>query len=226
MGTLQPPPWQALHAENYNARMKAKSDALMADILASASQRNAILTDPAALHAELFADFTPEGYAEYAGTYRGTPGTSLTGRISGAPSVLTGDAYPLAHPDDVGRLMTRYLSDLNVFRRRASDDHTANLGDLAYAFAQFGYIHPFLDGNGHVQRALFAALATEFGYPISSRFAIHPRPFDALLAIALERFSKAMPYELPHRIGEIMEYLGFFLDGPFNAPGMNLLPEY
>jgi hypothetical protein len=32
-------------------------------------------------------------------------------------------------------------------------------------------------------------MATDFGYPLSPRFAIHPRPFDRLLATALEIFS-------------------------------------
>lgn len=30
---------------------------------------------------------------------------------------------------------------------------------LTYLFCWFGKIHPFLDGNGHDQRALFAAAA-------------------------------------------------------------------
>jgi hypothetical protein len=45
--------------------------------------------------------------------------------------------------------------------------------------------------NGHIQRAIFAAMATNFGYALSPRFAIHPRPFDRLLALALEILTRA-----------------------------------
>ena len=47
-----------------------------------------------------------------------------------------------------------------------TDDYGKLLG-LTYSFSWFGKVHPFLDGNGHIQRALFAAMATEFGYPLS-----------------------------------------------------------
>ena len=50
--------------------------------------------------------------------------------------------------------------------------------------------HGLLDGNGHVQRAVFAVIATEFGFPLSPRFAFHPQPFGRLLASALETFSR------------------------------------
>ena len=89
---------------------------------------------------------------------------------------------------------------------------------LAYAFCRFGKIHPFIDGNGHVQRAVFAVMATEFGFPLSPRFAIHPRPFDRLLAAALELFGRAPEDEEQEDLGLVAEYLAFFLDGPFNAP--------
>ena len=89
---------------------------------------------------------------------------------------------------------------------------------LAYTFCRFGQIHPFLDGNGHVQRAVFVVMATEFGFLLSPRFVIHPRPFDRLLAVALENFGRAPEDEEQEDLGLVAEYLGFFLDGSFNAP--------
>jgi hypothetical protein len=97
------------------------------------------------------------------------------------------------------------------------DDYGKLLG-LAYTFCWFGKIHPFLDGNGHVQRAIFAAMATDFGYPLSPRFAIHPRPFDRLLATALEIFTRAPAGKENEELALVAEYLAFFLDGPLNAP--------
>ena len=80
---------------------------------------------------------------------------------------------------------------------------------LTYTFCRFGKIHPFLDGNGHAQRAVFAVMATEFGFPLSPRFAIHPRPFDRLLAIALETFTRAPADEEQEDLGLVAEYLAF-----------------
>ena len=91
-----------------------------------------------------------------------------------------------------------------------------------YAFCRLGKIHPFIDGNGHVQRAVFAVMATEFGFPLSPRFAIHPRRFDNLLAVALENFGWAPEEEEQEDFGLVGEYLGFFLDGPFDAPRKNV----
>ena len=61
-------------------------------------------------------------------------------------------------------------------------------------------------------------MATEFGFPLSPRFAIHPRPFDRLLATALELFGRASEDEEQEELGLVAEYLAFFLEGPFNAP--------
>ncbi len=103
----------------------------------------------------------------------------------------------------------------------SANDHQKLLG-LAYTFCWFGKIHPFLDGNGHVQRAIFAAMATEFGYPLSARFAIHPRSYDRLMGIALELFTRASSGAEVQELPLVAEYLGFFLDGPFNAPRKNM----
>lgn len=66
--------------------------------------------------------------------------------------------------------------------------------------------------------AIFAAMATDFDYPLSPRFVIHPHPFDRLLAIALEIFTRAPAGKENEELGLVAEYLAFFLDGPFNAP--------
>lgn len=58
---------------------------------------------------------------------------------------------------------------------------------------------------------------SELGYPLSARFAIHPRPFDRLLAIALEIFTRAPSGKENEELGLVAEYLAFFLEGSFNA---------
>ena len=90
---------------------------------------------------------------------------------------------------------------------------------LAYTLCcRFGKTHPFLDGNGHVQRAVFAVMAAVFDFPLSPGFVIHPRSFDRLLAAALEMFGRASADEEREELDLVAEDLAFFLDGPFNAP--------
>nr|WP_313634985.1 Fic family protein [Brevundimonas diminuta] len=213
-----PPKWQAHEVAGYDTEMAAKCATLLVDIQADQARRLAILDDPRDLHRELFGSFAPAAYPEYAGTYRGAVGTSLQGRVSGSDSQFPdGKAYTFVPPLEVDGRITRLMSALRDFLSGSAPGQYSNLLALAYGFCWFGKIHPFLDGNGHVQRAIFAAMATELGYPLSPRFAIHPRPYDRLLAIALETFTTAPPETADGEVGLVAEYLAFFLDGPFDA---------
>ena len=217
--TSSPPTWQAHSSANYDATMTGRCSALLARIIADPASRQAILSDPRNLHRALFASFTPPNHGEYAGSYRGTPGTSLADRrISSASQMEVGGEFEFCRPAEVPARMDRLLQETGDLLRDVSADDFGKLIALAYTFCWFGKIHPFLDGNGHVQRAIFAAMATEFGYPLSARFAIHPRPYDRLLATALEIFSCAPVGKENEELGLVAEYLAFFLDGPFNAP--------
>ena len=217
--TSSPPTWQAHNAAVYDSTMTARCSTLLAEILADPARRQAILSDPRDLHRELFASFAPSGHGEYAGSYRGTPGTSLAGRrISADSQMEPGTQYEFCAPAEVPARMDQLLRQTRDLLGDASTDDFGKLIALTYTFCWFGKIHPFLDGNGHVQRAIFAAMATEFGYPLSSRFAIHPRPYDRLLATALEIFTRAPGGEENGELGLVAEYLAFFLNGPFDAP--------
>lgn len=216
-----PPIWQAHSAAGYDCTMKAQCGILLDEIVADASRRRAVLAKPRDLHRELFAAFTPLGYDEYAGTYRGTPGTALVSRELSSRSILNPEeSYAFCDSAEVPERMNHLLEETQQLLgdgKNNGNDYD-KLVVLAYTFCWFGKTHPFLDGNGHVQRAIFAAMATEFGYPLSARFAIHPRPFDCLLALALETFARAPIGEENQELAMSAEYLGFFLDGPFNAP--------
>lgn len=213
-----PPPWQAHDTASYDAMMTDRCSTLLAEIVTDPACRMAILVNPRDLHRTLFAPFTPPGYSEYAGTYRGTPGTTLAGRRMTAESQLEkGGQFEFCLPGEVPARMELLLDHTQAWLREASADNYTKLLGVSYTFCWFGKIHPFLDGNGHVQRAIFAAMATEFGFPLSARFAIHPRPYDRLLATALEIFTRAPANEENGELALIAEYLAFFLDGPFNA---------
>jgi len=222
-----PPKWQAHDAVDYDRTMGAQCGNLLNEIVTDSSRRRSILTKPQELHRELFASFVPPGFDEYAGTYRGTLGTLLVGRETTSPSQLHNGSYAFCASSDVPERIERLLDETRGFlydtNSKANDYQ--NLLGLAYTFCWFGKIHPFLDGNGHVQRAIFAAMATEFGYPLSARFAIHPRPYDRLLATALEIFTRAPEGEEVQELPLAAEYLAFFLDGPFNAPRKHVSGE-
>jgi fido (protein-threonine AMPylation protein) len=214
-----PPMWQAHNSADYDATMTERCSDLLAKIVSDQACRQAILSDPRDLHCELFASFAPQKHDEYAGSYRGTPGTSLADRRVSAESLLeAGGEYEFCQPSEVPAQMDRLLQQTRSLLGDSTADDFGKLIALAYTFCWFGKIHPFLDGNGHVQRAIFASMATEFGYALSARFAIHPRPYDRLLATALEIFSCAPIGKENEELGLVAEYLGFFLDGPFNAP--------
>jgi fido (protein-threonine AMPylation protein) len=216
--TSPPPPWQAHNAAGYDSTMTARCTKLQAEIIADPVRRQTILSDPRDLHRELFGSFAPVRHEEYAGCYRGTPGTSLSDRrIHSASQLEPSRRYEFCLPGEVPARMDQLLQQTLDLLSDASTEDFGKLLALTYTFCWFGKIHPFLDGNGHVQRAIFAAMATEFGYPLSARFAIHPRPYDRLLATALEIFTRAPVGQEMGEVGLVAEYLAFFLNGPFNA---------
>jgi fido (protein-threonine AMPylation protein) len=143
--------------------------------------------------------------------------------VMGGPSVLVpGQMFGFLESKKVPAAMTRLTGEVRQAMVEADSDW-ARLSTLAYLFATFGFNHPFLDGNGHVQRALFAAAAIEMGIPLSNRFAIHPRSYDMLLAHALESYTR-FPNRRVEWLSAIAEYLAQWLAGPFDAPGSGLAP--
>lgn len=185
-----------------------------------------VLQDSRGLHRTFFLPFAQSSHLEYAGTYRGTVGTSLEGRIMGAPSLVEPGCEfafegPAGLPEKVAYLLGQVIPELEPARRAGP---YAQLLLLTHLFCWFGKLHPFLDGNGHIQRALFAALALELGIPLSSRFALHPRSYDRLLAWPLEMFTRAEESERPNYIAMVAEYLAAWLAGPFDQPGSGIPP--
>lgn len=222
--TKAPPPWQAHSASDFDVAMGVRCAELLVQIRTDPALRQGILADPRGLHEDLFLRFAPPGHPEYAGTYRGTPGTTLESRRMLAPSELEpGTEFEFAAPAEVPARMQKLLAETSGLLADKSNDDTGKLIGLSYTFCWFGKVHPFLDGNGHVQRAVFAAVATEFGFTLSKRFAIHPRPYDRLLATALEMFTRSPQGDENGELALVAEYLGFFLDGSFEAPRKNLL---
>ncbi|MBN9603064.1 MAG: Fic family protein [Afipia felis] len=152
--TKHPPRWQAHTAKDYDAAMSARCGQLSAEIVADPHRRKAILADPLDLHRELFAPFAPSDHPEYAGTYRGTPGTALFDRrISAGSQLEPGKDYEFCLPGEVAPRMTELLKNSRDLLADTNADDFGRLVALTYTFCWFGKIHPFLDGNGHIDDA-------------------------------------------------------------------------
>lgn len=144
----------------------------------------------------------------------------------GAPQIFDLEqSFVFEEPEKVVAALDFMLSEV---RRELIPAQTATpyvqLLTLTHLFCWFGKIHPFLDGNGHIQRALFAAAAAELDIPLASRFTIHPRPFDRLLAWPLEMFTRAKPDQREHFLAMVAEYLSSWLAGPFDRPASGIAP--
>jgi hypothetical protein len=66
--TSSPPRWQAHDTADYDSKMTLQCSKLLDEIINDPARRQAILSDPRALHCELFTSFAPPCYSEYAGT--------------------------------------------------------------------------------------------------------------------------------------------------------------
>ena len=129
------PPWQAHAAGSYDSTMTDRCSTLLAEITADPARRQAILADPRDLHRTLFASFTPPGHIEYAGTYRGTPGTTLAGRRMSSESQLeVGGQFEFCLPDEVLARMNLLLDHTQQWLRDASANDYGKLLGLSYTF--------------------------------------------------------------------------------------------
>jgi hypothetical protein len=79
------PKWQPDQHQNYDGALHAACSAELSNLLAAPEEeRGAFLKDLRDLHQTLYALLSPDDYPEYAGTYRGTKGTTLEHRRVGA----------------------------------------------------------------------------------------------------------------------------------------------
>lgn len=216
------PKWQAHLSEGYDDAMSAVGAEVVARLHADRDFRLATLRDPRRLHADIFREFAPSTHPEYAGTYRGTPLTPLEHRAVGAALLLVPDAtFNFEAPEGLPAKVDRFLSDFtDQLGLARSKTPRIQLLCLAELFCNWGRLHPFLDGNGHIQRILFAAAAIEMGIPLSTRFAVHPRTYDELLAFPLEMFTRSNGASRYRDM--VAEYVSTWLSGPFDAPGSGI----
>jgi hypothetical protein len=156
--------------------------------------RLALICDSRPLHLALFGGLAPPGWPDAAGTWRGTPGTSvadapravfLARRLPG----LRGRDLCLPAADVAAAMedLTARLRDL-WDRCPGADDpwRDAAYRALADVTARFFAIHPFMDGNGHVWRLCLPMIAARLGLQMRADWTIDRRPYGPEFSLALQ----------------------------------------
>jgi fido (protein-threonine AMPylation protein) len=185
---LSAPEWRPEDHPKYNQHLAAISDEIMLEIQSNPEARLALLRNPRYIHARLYGPLTPRGYEEYAGTYRGTIGTSLeTRQVQAVSAIDQNRSRNFVAPEKVSTFVTQFCSLIEELAHVAMADKTiVKFNRAVRLFYVFGMVHPFLDGNGHVQRLIFAAAVLHQGLVLKDSWSIHPRPYDVEIARAFE----------------------------------------
>lgn len=145
----------------------------------------AVLADPRALHRALFHDLTPEDSPEMAGNFRGSDYPSLNqSEILFAFNDTQGTAH-FARPYQVAGLMTQYGALMRACGFRSAATVGEKLAVVSPLLVLFGLIHPFIDGNGHMQRLTAQCLFERAGFAMSRDWRVHPCPYQEEMHRAL-----------------------------------------
>lgn len=188
--------WHPHDHPDYDAVLAPRSSAELAEILTGEPEAvEAFLRDTRPSHRRLYASLTPPEHPEYAGTYRGEPGTSLEGRRAGASLVTRDGERGFIEPDKVRHHVDKSLGLVidSLVAPPATDGPAQLFQRAAKVFYVFGLIHPYLDGNGHIQRLVFAAaVARHRSLTLLPSWTIHPRPYDIEMAEAFEQGHAAL----------------------------------
>lgn len=182
------PEWHPEDHEYYKSEefIKKCDDICESLLKSSVSEKTAFILDTRNVHRELYSPLCPEAYPEYAGTYRGTTNTSLAEREVRATQL--GDACgPTQFLD--AKLVEQHITQIGpILDKLKSHTGEDQLFALSQIFYIFGLIHPYLDGNGHVQRIMFlvgCSLCSKLS--LRNTWTIHPRPYDIEMAEAFNK---------------------------------------
>ena len=143
------------------------------------------LADPRAIHRRVYALLTPPDHPEFAGNYRGSDFPGLKESVVASSFNENQGTAILTLPWDVERMMGRYgeaVIEAGKLQPASVEDALAYYGRIMIAF---GLIHPFQDGNGHVQRLAFQYFMQRAGFQMAPSWAIHPCPYDEPMHRAL-----------------------------------------
>jgi fido (protein-threonine AMPylation protein) len=144
---------------------------------APVKQAAAQLGDPRALHRRLYAAVLPDSRRHLAGAYRGSAHPDLANLIVAFAFNEAEGTDVLARPQKVQELMFAYGGLIRSFLATSPLSVEDSVQGAARLIAAFGYIHPFWDGNGHLQRLTFETLLARKGIAMNAKWSIHPRPY-------------------------------------------------
>ena len=154
----------------------------------------ALLCDSRPVHLALFTGLAPADWPDAAGTWRGTPGSTLADApravflVRRLPGLRARDlCLPAANVPAAMEDLARRLRGLWDQRPGADDPwRDAAFGALAEATARFFAIHPYMDGNGHIWRLSLPLLAGRLGLAMRSEWTIDRRPYGPEFSLALQ----------------------------------------
>jgi len=193
-----PPEWHPHDDPNYDSILSTAC-ALEWDRLRTGTScdRLAFIVDPRDVHKKLYTPLAPPSYKEYAGTFRGTPGTSLVAREVNAIRISDGKPKPFCLASKVEAVAIKYRGCANMlFNNATAESPRTFFRKVIQIFYVFGLMHPFLDGNGHIQRLIFAACIFErHDLELLPSWTIHPRPYDEEVALAFEQSNAKAIFE-------------------------------
>jgi fido (protein-threonine AMPylation protein) len=144
---------------------------------APVEQLAARLGDPRALHRHLYAKILPAELQHLAGAYRGSPHPHLANLLVAFAFTETEGTGILAQPEKVLNLMFAYRGLIKSFLAAPALGVEECVRCAARLIAAFGYIHPFWDGNGHIQRLTFETLLARRGIGMNANWSVHPCPY-------------------------------------------------
>ena len=149
------------------AELRAMSDA----------EALAALGDPRGIHRALYHDLAPPDHPEWAGNYRGSNHPSLRDLIVAFSFNDAEGTTEIVGPHKVPESMEKYAALLGALDLRATPTFMRKLGLVAGVMSLFGLIHPFIDGNGHVQRITAQCLMERAGLRMAPAWSVHPCPY-------------------------------------------------
>jgi fido (protein-threonine AMPylation protein) len=149
------------------SRLRACSDA---DALAA-------LADPREIHRTLYCDLAPEDCPEAAGNFRGSEYPALKNSVVLFSFNSTEGTTNIAWPQHVHELMQQYADFVRKIDLGEAKAIENKLEFIARLMIFLGYTHPFIDGNGHIQRITAQCLIERAGFKMTSAWRIHPCPY-------------------------------------------------
>ena len=179
---MQCPKWEYTKHPQY-ADVGARSVALLIELRTGKINFQAAAEDTRPYHDHLYQTVIPKGFAYYAGHYRGEDfpclkhrEVEINGRRGSPPRKVRGE---------LGSLMTVIRDGFKAAdelfapgSKHPREEQVYRLVRFACKiFSEFGKIHPYLNGNGHMQRWLVWVICGKYDV-WSVNWPLHERPSD------------------------------------------------